>query len=63
MSAFAKHPEDVPVADWAEQQEDADPSRDEDEAAPAARSGVGDAEADEADLAEQSIEVFYPEES
>lgn len=61
MSGFATHPEDVPAADWAEQQEDADPARDEDPA-PVTRSGSHDPEADEADLAEQSVEVFYLEE-
>ena len=63
MSDFSAHPEDVPAADWAEQQEDADPVRDEEEAELAAeRPALGTAEVNEADLAEQQAEVFLDEE-
>ena len=56
-------PEDVPAEDWAEQQEDADPRRDEQAAELAGETpGVGTAEVDEADLAEQRTEVFLDDE-
>jgi hypothetical protein len=63
MSDFSIPPEEVPAADWAEQQETADPVRDEEEAELAAeRPRVGTAEVDEADLAEQQAEIFLDEE-
>jgi hypothetical protein len=61
MSDYSNRPEDVPAADWAEQQEDADPVQDEEEAA-ADQSNVETVEADEADLAEQRVPVFFPDE-
>ena len=62
MSDNSTRPEDVPAADWAEQQEDADPLLDA-EAVDAAsdQADVRTFEADEADLAEQRIPVFFPD--
>lgn len=63
MSDYSTRPEDVPAADWAEQQEAADPVLDEEEAASAtSHPALGTVEADEADLAEQRVEVFFPDE-
>ncbi|GAA3638958.1 hypothetical protein [Microlunatus ginsengisoli] len=62
MSDYSTRPEDVPAADWAEQQEDADPAREAEEAEVAAeRTELGSGEVDEADLAEQQAEVFLDE--
>ena len=63
MSEYTARPEDVPAADWAEQQEYADPLQDEEAAeSAAAHPEVGSAEADEADVAEQRAEVFLDDE-
>jgi hypothetical protein len=63
MSDSMSHPEDVSAADWVEQQEDADPIRDEqDPALSTAGPGTGRYDVDEADLAEQQVEVFLDEE-
>lgn len=63
MSDYSTRPEDVPAADWAEQQEEAGPVQDEEETGPTAVQPIlGTLEADEADLAEQQLEVFLPDE-
>jgi hypothetical protein len=54
-------PHDVPEADWAEQEIDADPVAEEageSEAAPSPNLGRGTTEANEADVAEQETGVY-----
>jgi hypothetical protein len=63
MSDYSNRPEDVPAADWAEQQEDADPAQEAEGALPVwGPPNVDTVEADEADLAEQRVPVFFPDE-
>jgi hypothetical protein len=63
MSERSERADDVPAEDWAEQLQEADPSRDEDETELATEQPrLGSAEVDEADLAEQQAEVFVDDE-
>jgi hypothetical protein len=63
MSDDSNHPADVSAADWVEQQEVADPRQGEEAAeATADQPNIDTVEADEADLAEQRVPVFFPDE-
>ena len=62
MSDYSNRPEDVPAEDWVEQQEVADPAREEEEMASADNPRSSSGEADEADIAEQRTEVFLDDE-